>query len=66
MNIFMSPRSGSIFSRVATLCVAVSLTACVGNVEVDGEWEEDVSHDKSYKRVLVVGISHNASARCDF
>ena len=47
------------------LC-AVFLSACLGNVQTDGDWEEGVAHEGTYKRVIILGLSPDASARCDF
>jgi hypothetical protein len=36
------------------------------HVDVDSEWQEGVSHDQSFGKIMVIGLSHNASGRCDF
>ena len=42
------------------------LTGCASHVSVDGQWQPGAARDASFSRVLVVGVSHNAGARCDF
>ena len=39
---------------------------CVQQPTARGAWAEGVSHDKTYSRVLVVGVSHNIKTRCAF
>jgi hypothetical protein len=49
------------------LVLAIVLAGCsMRQVRVDGSWEEGVSQDQAFARVLVVGLSPSASARCDF
>ena len=48
------------------LLFMAGLAACTRNVDVDSEWEENVSHNQSFRQVLVIGQSPNVSARCDF
>lgn len=48
------------------LLVVVAVAGCTQQVRVDGDWQEGVSRGQSFSRVLVVGLSHNASGRCDF
>jgi hypothetical protein len=52
--------------QLFTVLVAVALVGCERHVQVDGDWKEGESHNQSFSRVLVVGLSHNASGRCDF
>jgi hypothetical protein len=54
------------YKSVLLFMVAVSLAGCMGHVSVDGEWEEDASQNQTFANILVVGLSPNASARCDF
>jgi len=42
------------------------LAGCLGHVQTDGEWEADVPENESFDRVIILGLSSNASARCDF
>ena len=42
------------------------VAGCVGHTSVDGNWQEGAAKGESYSRVLVIGLSPNASARCDF
>ena len=48
-----------------TACIIV-LAGCAGQATVDGAWQEGASRNESFSRILVVGLSPNASARCDF
>lgn len=47
------------------ICV-LALGGCAQSVRVDGDWQEGVSRDQSFARVLVVGLSPHAGTRCDF
>jgi len=47
--------------------LAFAVTGCAQQqVRVDGSWGEGVSRQQSFSRVLVVGVTHNVNARCDF
>jgi hypothetical protein len=48
------------------LASAVLAGCSMRQVRVDGDWEKDAARDQSFARVLVVGLSPSASARCDF
>ena len=52
--------------KILTLSFALLLIGCAGQAKVDGCWQEGASKDTAYSRVLVIGLSHNASGRCDF
>ena len=39
---------------------------CVGQARVDSEWQPGADRDQSFNRVLVVGLSADYNARCDF
>jgi hypothetical protein len=56
----LSGPSGVVLFVVAWLCVFA------GHAQVKGEWADDVSHDQSFARVLVVGISPDLNQRCAF
>ncbi|MCP4090803.1 MAG: hypothetical protein GY746_13590 [Gammaproteobacteria bacterium] len=45
---------------------AIVLASCSRQVKVHGSWEKGVSHDESFTRVLIVALSPNSSARCNF
>jgi len=52
---------------VRTLCALVALAGCsMQQVRVDGGRVAGATPDQSFARVLVVGITTSASARCDF
>ncbi len=52
---------------ICMLLVTFVLAGCsMRQVSVDGSWQEGVARDQSFARVLVVGLSPSASARCDF
>ena len=42
------------------------LAAAPSHASVKGAWSENVSHDQSFSRVLVVGISPDLNQRCGF
>jgi hypothetical protein len=44
---------------------ALWLCGCAG-VSVKGEWQDGVSHDLTFSRVLIVGVSPDYNLRCDF
>lgn len=46
--------------------VATLVIGCVQQPSVRGAWQEGVSRDKTYSRVLVVGVTHNLKTRCAF
>ncbi|MDG1463270.1 MAG: hypothetical protein P8R04_06815 [Gammaproteobacteria bacterium] len=48
------------------LLVLSFLAGCSQQVRVDGQWQESTSRQESFSRVLIVGVSNNANARCDF
>jgi hypothetical protein len=54
------------YTPVLLLILAISLAGCSRQVRVAGDWQEGVSRDQSFTRVLVVGLSPNTGARCDF
>jgi len=39
---------------------------CANQVSVNGAWQDDVPHNQSFKRVLVVGVTHDLNQRCAF
>ena len=48
------------------LIIAACLWASPSHAEVKGEWAENIPHDQSFARVLVVGISPDLNQRCAF
>jgi len=48
------------------LCVAVALSGCASQGKVTGAWAEGATHGQTFKRVLVVGVSPDLDARCNF
>lgn len=48
------------------LLLVLSLASCTPQARVQGSWEEGVSRDQSFSRILVVGISPDSNLRCDF
>jgi len=48
------------------LIIAACLCASPSHAEVKGEWAENIPHDQSFARVLVVGISPDLNQRCAF
>jgi hypothetical protein len=48
------------------LLLVLSLASCMPQARVQGSWEEGVSRDQSFSRILVVGISPDSNLRCDF
>jgi len=53
-------------SVVLALFGAGCLSASPGHAQVKGEWADEASHDQSFSRVLVVGISPDLNQRCAF
>lgn len=52
--------------QTCMLLGVLAVTGCAQSVRVDGNWQEGVSRDQSFSRVLVVGLSPHAGTRCDF
>ena len=54
----------------SSVCTALLVAACLcaspSRAQVKGEWAENVPHDQSFARVLVVGISPDLNQRCAF
>ena len=50
----------------AALLVAVLVGGCTQTPTVNSAWQEGAARDRSYSRVLVVGVSHNLKTRCAF
>jgi len=48
------------------ISLSISLAGCSRQVRVDGAWEQGVSRDQSFTRVLVIALVPNAGQRCDF
>jgi len=48
------------------LLITATLIGCAQQAKVTGSWQQGASRDQSFNRVLVVGVSPNASGRCDF
>ena len=56
-------------SRVGRACVlgAVLLSGCAAQqAQVDGAWQDGVSREQSFTRVLIVGVSPHVNQRCKF
>jgi hypothetical protein len=51
---------------LSLLSIAACLCTSPSRAQVKGEWAENVSHDQSFARVLVVGISPDLNQRCAF
>ncbi len=52
--------------RLLTIVVATALAACTRPTTVESAWTEGVPHDRSFDKVLVVGVSPNYNTRCRF
>jgi len=53
--------------RLVWLLVAsVVLSGCARQVRVDGDWADGADRSQRFERIVVLGVSHNAGARCDF
>ena len=50
----------------ALLLVGVASLAAFPSHASDGGWSDGVSHDQSFSRILVVGISPEFNQRCSF
>src|SRR5512146_1173225 len=48
------------------LAVAVASTGCASRGKVTGSWAEGADRNQTFKRVLVVGVSPDLDARCNF
>jgi hypothetical protein len=57
-------RSGAVPALL--LAAAVALTGCASRGKVTGSWAEGADHNQTFKRVLVVGVSPDLDARCNF
>jgi len=61
---FRPVRSGAVPALL--LSVAVALAGCASQGKVTGAWAEGATHGQTFKRVLVVGVSPDLDARCNF
>jgi hypothetical protein len=59
-----SVRSG--FAPALLLAGAVALTGCSTQGKVTGSWAEGADRDQTFERVLVVGVTADLDARCNF
>jgi len=48
------------------LAAAATLPGCAQQVRVNGSWQDNVTHDQAYTRVLVVAVSPDVNQRCAF
>jgi hypothetical protein len=56
-------------SRLAAILLmlgAAGLAGCAQQARSKGSWQDNVSHDQSFKRVLIVGVSPDVNLRCAF
>lgn len=51
---------------LAAALVAGLVTGCAQQPSVRSSWQEGVSRDTHYSRVLIVGVTHNLKTRCAF
>jgi len=51
---------------LALLLIATGIAGCTNHVSGKGAWQDDVPHNQSFKRVLVVGVTHDLNQRCAF
>ena len=61
---FRSVRSSA--APALLLSVAVALTGCASQGKSTGSWAEGANRNQTFKRVLVVGVSPDLDARCNF
>jgi hypothetical protein len=61
---FRLVRSGPVPALL--LAGAVALSGCSSQGKVTGSWAEGADHGQTFKRVLVVGVSPDLDARCNF
>ena len=52
--------------RYLAVLAAASLAGCASQVRVNGDWQASTDNRQSFEKVLVVGLSPDANARCDF
>lgn len=64
VNMLHPVRSGAVLALL--LALAVALTGCASRGKVTSSWAEGADHDQTFKRVLVVGVSPDLDARCNF
>jgi hypothetical protein len=64
LKILRSVRSGAVPALL--LAIAVATTGCASRGKVTGSWEEGADRNQTFKRVLVVGVSPDLDARCNF
>ena len=54
-------------TRLLTVVGAICLSSCAQNeVRVESAWSDNVAHNQTFTRVLVVGVSPDIDARCAF
>ncbi len=53
-----------LLSAAVLILGAAGLAGCAQQVRSTGAWQDNVSHDQSFKRVLIVGVSPDANLRC--
>jgi hypothetical protein len=46
--------------------ISAGLSGCERHVLIESSWQENVSHDQSFTRILVVGVVADANIRCDY
>jgi hypothetical protein len=57
------------YTNTIALCLVLNaawLAGCARQVQVESSWQDNVPHDQSFTRILVVGISPDANIRCEF
>jgi hypothetical protein len=60
-------RSLARFGRLATIAALVAgVAGCASQTSVSGQWAEGAPRDRTFNRVLVVGVSPNLRQRCAF
>jgi hypothetical protein len=59
----------NIYTKTIALFLVLSsawLAGCEQHVRVDSAWQDNVPRDQTFTRILVVGVSPDVNARCDF
>jgi hypothetical protein len=59
----------NIYTKTIALFLVLSsawLVGCESQVRVDSAWQDNVPRAQSFSRILVVGVSPDVNARCDF
>ena len=62
----IAPHSPSLLRPVFAALLIASLTGCMGQVAVKGDWTEGAARKGAFRNILVVGVTPDVNSRCAF